>query len=44
LREIAKSQGYDRLYRDCVSIIRDEWAGCFLASKVSLYKQIGEIL
>lgn len=33
LREIAKAQGYEALYQDCVSIIRDEGAGCFLTSK-----------
>ncbi len=33
LREVAKFQGYEGLYRDCVSVIRDEGAGCFLTSK-----------
>jgi hypothetical protein len=33
LREIAKASGYEELYRDCVSVIRDEGAGCFLTSK-----------
>lgn len=33
LREIAKNEGYEALYRNCVSVIRDEGAGCFLTSK-----------
>lgn len=30
LREIARDSGYEELYRACVSVIRDEGAGCFL--------------
>jgi hypothetical protein len=33
LRELAKEQGYDALYHDCISVIKAEGAGCFLTLK-----------
>jgi hypothetical protein len=31
LRAIAKEAGYDQLYRDCLDVIRNEGANCFIS-------------
>ncbi len=34
LREIAKNLEYNDLYEKCLSVIKNEWAGCFLTFKL----------
>ena len=35
LREIAQIRGDERLYEQCVSIIRDEGGGCFVTGDIT---------
>jgi hypothetical protein len=35
LRELAQKIDKQKLYQQCLSVIRDEWGGCFVTSRQS---------